>query len=127
MEQREEFVRLAMLGGANVSKLVSASASAGHGPSLVEAIRGRKAALGLRTGRGRPLVSPLRTQAATEAEIFASVPRTTTRGAHARIRGVMERPGLEERTVAEHDHRGPSPSRQARRAPKQVPRAVYPL
>jgi transposase-like protein len=70
MEQREEFVRLAMLGGANVSKLCERfgiSRDTGHRLLKRYATEGRA---GIADRSRRPLVSPLRTQAATEAEIL---------------------------------------------------------
>jgi transposase InsO family protein len=96
MEQREEFVRLAMLGGANVSKLCERfgiSRDTGHRLLKRYATEGRA---GIADRSRRPLVSPLRTQAATEAEILRIRSENNNAWGARKIARVMERQGFED-------------------------------
>jgi transposase InsO family protein len=96
MEQREEFVRLALMAGASVSKLCERfgiSRDTGHRLLKRYSAEGRA---GLADRSRRPLASPLRTRAATEAEILRIRSENNNAWGARKIARVMERSGFEE-------------------------------
>ena len=94
MEQREEFVRLALLAGANVSKLCErfgVSRDTGH--RLLRRY-GAEGGGGLSDRPRRPHASPWRTDAATEAEILRIRSENNNAWGARKIARVMERAGF---------------------------------
>jgi len=96
MEQREEFVRLAKLSGANVSRLCERfgiSRDTGHRLLRRYAEEG---AAGLADRSRRPVTSPLRTETATETEVLRIRAENNNAWGARKIARVMEWQGTED-------------------------------
>jgi transposase InsO family protein len=94
MEEREEFVKLASAAGANVSELCRRfGVSRSNGRKWLARYRAEGRA-GLCERSRRPLQNPLRTDAATEAEVLRIREESNNAWGGRKIARVMERRGL---------------------------------